>query len=421
MSDVKKGKAQKYLAILALSLAGGSIYLLPYLKYIFYDQMISVMEITNTQMGSMVSFYSIGCMLLYIPGGILADKFSTKKSLILSLLATAVLTVLYGVTLNYTLSLVIWFLLSITTAFIFWSALMKAVGQIGTSEEQGRMYGLYYAGNGLTQAICNSIALAVYSKFADPTTGLKMAVFVMALANIAAAIMVYFFVTDSKKEKTETVSEDKFDLSKAKDVLKNPITWLLSLSILCSYSIFTTSTYFTPYLTEVVGISEEMSSIIAIIRSNLFLVFCAPLGGYIVDKLRSTTKWFMIGNTLTAIFFFLIIAMSSSSQMVLIALTLIPSALGYMVYGVAFSMVSECKFPVSVTATVIGIASVIGYLPDFYMHNICGMLLDNMGSAGYNYIFAILGTICILGIALPFMIRKKVNKEEKLNTSLKNI
>ncbi len=415
MSNIKQSKAHKYLAILALSLAGGSIYLLPYLKYIFYDQMMSVMEITNTQMGSMVSLYSVGCMLLYIPGGILADKLSTKKSLILSLVATAILTVLYGITLNYTLSLIIWFLLALSTAFIFWSALMKVVGQIGTAEEQGRMYGLYYAGNGLTQAICNSIALGVYSKFGDPATGLKMAVFVMAIANIVAAAMVYFFVTDSKKEETQTSNEDKFDFSKVKDVLKNPITWLLSLAILCSYSIFTTSTYFTPYLTEVVGISEQMSSTIAIIRSNLFLVFCAPLGGYIVDKLRSTTKWFMIGNALTALFFFLIIIMASSGQMVLITLTLIPSALGYMVYGVAFSMVGECKFPVSVTATVIGIASIIGYLPDFYMHNICGMILDNVGASGYNYIFAMLGGICLLGILLPFMIRKRVKKQEKLD------
>ncbi|MEG0856761.1 MAG: MFS transporter [Terrisporobacter sp.] len=409
-------KTRKYLAILALALAGGSIYLLPYLKYIFYDQMISVMEISNTQIATMVSIYSVGCMILYIPGGILADKLSTKKSLIVSLIATAILTILYGVTMNYTLSLVIWFLLSMTTAFIFWTSLMKAVGQIGTEEEQGRMYGIYYAGNGLTQAICNAIALAVFSKFSDPAIGLKMAVLVMAAANIAAAAMVYFFVTDTNQEATDTSSESSFDFSKAKEVLKNPTVWLLSLTILCSYSIFTTSTYFTPYLTEVVGISEEMSSIIAIIRGNLFLVVCAPLGGYIVDKLRSTTKWFIIGNTLTAIFFILVVLIpSSSSQITIVLTTLMPCALGIMVYGVAFSMVGECKFPTAVTATVIGIASIIGYLPDFYMHNLCGLLLDNMGAAGYTYIFVMLAGISLLGAFLAYVIKKRVSKEEKLD------
>ncbi|MEG0051436.1 MAG: MFS transporter [Terrisporobacter sp.] len=408
-------KLKKYMALIALSLSGGSIYLLPYLKYIFYDQMISVMEITNTQMGTMVSMYAVGCMCLYIPGGILADKFSAKKSLIISLILTAILTIAYGVTLDYKLSMIIWLLLSATTAFVFWTSLMKAIGQIGGEEEQGRMYGIYYAGNGLTQAICNSIALTVFSKFDNPQVGLKMAVFTMAAANIFSAVMVYFFIEDTKKDKTESLSSEQFDLSMAKKIVKMPIVWLVSFAILCSYSVFTTSTYFTPYLTEVVGVSEEMSSIIAIIRSNLFLVVCAPLGGYIADKLKYTSKWFVIGNTLNAIFFFLIVIAPKSSQMILIFLTLIPSALGYMVYGVAFSIVGECKFPVFITGTVIGLASIIGYLPDFYMHNICGVLLDKMGSNGYNYIFLLLGVICSIGALLSYMIRKKLKNEEKLD------
>ena len=73
-------------------------------------------------------------MVLYIPGGYLADKVSTKKSLIISLVATSVLTWVYAFSLNFVVSMIIWLGLSFSTAFVFWSALMKAVRIVGTEE-----------------------------------------------------------------------------------------------------------------------------------------------------------------------------------------------------------------------------------------------------------------------------------------------
>ena len=59
--------------------------------------------------------------------------------------------------------MVIWLGLSFSTAFVFWSSLMKAIRIIGTEEEQGFMYGLYYACNGITGALTNTFAL-MYTK-----------------------------------------------------------------------------------------------------------------------------------------------------------------------------------------------------------------------------------------------------------------
>lgn len=72
---------RKYLSIAALSFAGGSIYTLPYLKYIFYDTQLEVMGINNTQSGLLVSMYAIGCILSYIPGGLITDKILPARPL----------------------------------------------------------------------------------------------------------------------------------------------------------------------------------------------------------------------------------------------------------------------------------------------------------------------------------------------------
>lgn len=112
-------KLRKYLTIIALGLAGGSIYFLPYIKYVFYDAQISTMGITNTQSGLMLTMYTIGNMILYIPGGIIADKVSPKKALVISLLSTTALAYIYAFSMNFAVAMVIWLGLSFSTAFVF--------------------------------------------------------------------------------------------------------------------------------------------------------------------------------------------------------------------------------------------------------------------------------------------------------------
>ena len=58
-------KMRYYLSILSLSVGGSSIFLLMYVRYVFYDQMIETMNITNTQIGLLTTFSSaVGLLLL---------------------------------------------------------------------------------------------------------------------------------------------------------------------------------------------------------------------------------------------------------------------------------------------------------------------------------------------------------------------
>ena len=54
-----ESKARKYLTIIALGLAGGSIYFIPYVKYVFYDAQLAAMGINNTQSGLLLTMYTI--------------------------------------------------------------------------------------------------------------------------------------------------------------------------------------------------------------------------------------------------------------------------------------------------------------------------------------------------------------------------
>lgn len=404
------GKSRKYLQILALSVSGSSIYLLPYIKYVFYDQQMAAMGATNQQVGFLVSAYAIGCMILYIPGGIIADKISAKKGIIASLLSTAILTVIYGFTLNYTMAVIIWFLMAFTTTFIFWTALMKSIRLIGDDDEQGRMYGFYYAGYGVMGAIINGISIWASSLSENPRTSLLYVTFIYALANILAAILVFVLIKENKKEDKQqsAVKENKFDLSQVGALLKSPTVWVFSLVIFAGYSLHSSSSYFTPYLTDVKGVSAGYSSVISVIRTYVFMLL-APFGGYMADKvLKSTSKWFILAFSLLVIFYVSVIFLPSNTSVLLASIiSLLPGALALMLYGILFSIVGETKIPIGVTATAIGIASIIGYSPDLFLASTFGKWLDVYGNGGYTRIFIALACIGTVGIIGSYYIRLK--------------
>lgn len=401
-------KMKKYLTVLALSVSGGSIYLIPYIRYVFYDHQIQAMGITNTQIGLLTSIYAIGCMLLYVPGGIIADKSSAKKCMVGSLLATTLLTVIYAFTLGYVTSLVIWFLLSVTTTFVFWTSLNKTIRLIGTDKEQGFLFGLYYAGNGIVGAIVNGTAIWATKFSSDVTTQYVNAVLIYAASTFIAAIILILFLKEDK-EKLKALKVNDFKISQVADLLKSPTLWVYAVIIFSAYSIYSSTSYFTPYLTDVVGISPEDSGVLSIIRSYLFYIL-APLSGLFADKVfKSTSKWFItLFSILTVLFIGVMFIPGTASSGLVSFYTLLPGAVGLALYGIVFSIATETRIPVAVMGTAVGIVSIIGYSPDFFMATMFGTWLDKYGADGYNYIFTFLASVSFVGIAASYYIRRKV-------------
>ena len=401
-----ESKARKYLTIIALGLAGGSIYFIPYVKYVFYDAQIAAMGLNNTQSGLLLTMYTIGNMVLYIPGGYLADKVSTKKALIISLVATSVLTWVYAFSLNFVVSMIIWLGLSFSTAFVFWSALMKAVRIVGTEEEQGFMYGLYYACNGIAAALTSFISLYAYNTAGeDIKSGFVRGVNASGVVVLIAAICLVFLMKEDAGKVTTESDDDKISLPMVGKVLKSPVVWILSIVILCGYGLKSSVSYFNPYLTEVVGVSAVNSGIFSIIN-NYLLLLLAPVGGILADKVfKSTCKWLSVSFVILAVLFGGVLLIPSDiSPMVASIYTLLPGAVTMMMYGVVFSSVSEAGISRTMTGTVIGISSIIGYLPDSIYSVLFGKWLDNKGAAGYTNIFIFLVASGILGAVLAFWI-----------------
>jgi nitrate/nitrite transporter NarK len=416
---------KQFILLLLLGFVNGIMYSFPYIRYVFYDQQIAAMGITNAQSGFMMTLESGTAIFFYIFGGIIADKFSTKKCLITSMLGSVVLIFFYIFTMqNYTLSCIVWLLLGFSTNFVFWCALTKAVRQTGGDDSQGRSYGIYYASSGIWSALINALALTVYSKFSSNVVfGFKMAVLTFGIGTVVAVLLVGVFFKEKKDAngKTVVVEQDESEKFHIRDVLtavKMPQVWMISLLIFISYGLYTTVNYFTPYLTDVMKVPTIDSSAISIVRSNLMCLF-SIVGGFLADKIfKSTLRWFVCGMSIAAVLYivFLTLPHGINSTFATI-LSLFPAAVSMMLYGVVFSIMNESNIPKRITGTVIGVASVIGYLPDAIYSFMFGKWMDTYKNTGYNYIFLFLMSTAVVGIVFSIVLYRMVKKQKAMPTA----
>ena len=169
---------RRFLLLFALGVAYGFMYVMPYMKSSFYDQMIAAMGCTNAQLGSLMTYYTIALTISYLPGGWIGDKFNPKPVLLLSIFGQAALSFLFMFTYqSYTMAVIVWLLMALTGGFAFWPAIMKGIRMTGTDEEQGRIYGIFEALNGFASLLLSFIMIGIMAIAGkgDLVTGFKSA------------------------------------------------------------------------------------------------------------------------------------------------------------------------------------------------------------------------------------------------------
>ena len=403
--------AGTFLAIISFSIAGSVIYELPYIKYVYYDKFVEAFGMTNAQAGFLLSAYAIGCLILYIPGGILADKFSTKRMLVLSLFGTGILGLIMAFFMNYTTALIVFFLFAVTTSFVFWAALNKGLRILGGKEDSGQTYGWSYALGSVISLICGFGFWALYASTEKSHDAMFRTILAMSLAVMVAGVLVQLTFKDESASLQQASEEDKFKLSDVGKAIKNPYLWWASVIMFLIYTIYSNISYFTPYLSSQVGMDVSDSAFVGIIRGYVFY-FLSPLGGYIADKiLKSTLRLYGYGFIILGVLFFITTQVPAGEGSVAVAITisLLASAFAMMLYGVMWSILNEIDIPISYAATAIGLASMVIYLPDLFVPAMIGNWLDTYGEeAGYFRMFIFFGICCVAAVILSLTLAKKV-------------
>jgi nitrate/nitrite transporter NarK len=404
-----------------LCLSGGIIYLLPFLREVYYKPLQQALHLTHTQLGVLMSVFGTTSMILYFPGGWLADRISPKKLITFSMIATGISGLYFATFPTYPLSIVIHAFWGVTCTLTFWSALIKATRNWAPNTEQGRAFGILESGRGIAEVVSSTALLAVFAKLGSDNLALSWVIILFSALNILIGILAWFSLDSTPRHESEQKNKrDSIGFKEIAKVLKMPVVWLISIVILAAYSSYWGSYYFTPYATDVFMMSVVFGGAIGV--GKMWVKPLSALGaGFLADK---------VGASRAVCWCFLILIMSFAGfvispggpnmVMILIVNTVIASLAIFALRGIYFALLEEGGIPLALTGTVTGIVSVIGFTPDAFMPIVGGFFLDGYpGSLGYRYFFLFIAVLCIFGlISAYFILKKHAGKQRKLKTKV---
>ncbi|NKN22042.1 MFS transporter [Clostridioides difficile] len=411
-----KSNFKRFLIIFILAFGTTAMYSLPYMKSSFYDPMQQALSLSHTQIGNLLSLYGLVGMVSYFIGGWFADRFSVRKLITFSLIASGVLGFYFSTFPSYSMILLIFVLWGFTTILTFFSASVKVVRMQGSESEQGRIFGFYEGLSGVSGTLISFIGLYFFGKFAEITVGFKYVVWLYSAASIICGILLFFLV---EEKKDSGASDEGLSIKSLLKVVTMPKAWLIGLIIFSTYLVFSSLTYLSPYLSEVYVMPMTLVSALSIIRTYVIKMGASPVAGVITDKVGSSIRVMFVGFILMTVSTaaYLVIPKSTGFIWIAVINMIILSVILFGFRGIYFASVSESNISLETTGAVVGFASFIGFSPDAFYYPIAGNWLDKYGQTGYTYIF-ILSVVCaVIGIFATYALNK-INKRE--NKGLNN-
>jgi predicted MFS family arabinose efflux permease len=425
---------KRWLVLVLVSLLGGIMVYVPFLRYNYYDQMILVFtqfkpivseSYVNEFIGDIGLWFGIFSVLTYPIGGIMADKFSERNLLVIGAVMMGLASFWYGVVPASTPILLIHVIYGVGTSVFIWSAYLKVVRKMGTAGEQGRMFSTSEFVRAIMGMTIGFLGVSLLNKAVFPTGGMSAEILGQQWQNmlffngalfIILALLVFIFVPKNiigAEEKPDAVQEP-FSMKNILTVLKMPGTWLLAGLIFFCFSFTSAGAgYLGAYTTNVLGISETQASTFSVVRNYIIAGISTLAIGFIADKIGSKVKTLGIYLVLATLMTVIMI-LTKDLTMLCIVVTFVFATVYTGMRGIYFATLSEVGIPLSLTGVAAGIISLICYLPDIYFAKLAGSWLDAYGNTGYDYIWLWAVGCGVLGIiiaVITFRYSKKIQKE----------
>ncbi|MCP4719060.1 MAG: MFS transporter [Desulfobacteraceae bacterium] len=402
----------RYLRLCILAWGSGFIYLLPYIRYTFYDPLQKALGLDHTAFGVSMSAYGLCALVTYWPGGWLADRISARKLLSFSYLSTGLLGFYFATYPSYIMTVIIHGAWGICTTLTFWAAFIRATKDMAGAAEQGKFFGLLEGIRGLVSTVASFAVVAIFAKFAVEQDGLTWSLYFISAGTVTASLLTWFFFEDSKElEPSESLVQDIIL------TIKSPLVWAVAVIVFCCYSVMALGSYMTPYLTEVMGISVASAAFWATFWTYGCQFLAGPVGGIIGDKVGSRPNVLFIAYILllaTAVFIYLSPVDTSWAQILIFMFIALFAAM-YAIRGVYFTLIEDLKIPSTISGAAIGFASVIGFAPDAFMYTWAGNILDtHKGAEGYRILFGASTALSAMGVLVSGIVAYYVYKKREI-------
>jgi MFS family permease len=424
VSNESKSSKSRYVVILFIALVGGFITKLPYIMQTYFTALEKATGLTRTQLGLLSTIYGIVNFIVYLPGGYLADRVSAKKLVVAGALGTAAFGLWYALLPGFIWLLVIHMGLAVTSVFIFWAAMVKAVNNLGTEAEQGKMFGFLEGSRYLVGILAMYGSIAVFSRFADEVAGFKGVIVYYSVCVAVAGVLVAFFLKEPRRTAEEIAAAKKkgeiISFKLFKEVLKYPHIWMCGIIVFCNYMSVSLINYINPYFVDGFGVSAGAAATLSTTSAALATVISAYLGGIIADRIGSRVKFMAMAFVGMTVFVLVMqfIPLSASLLYVFFAFNVLFSFCAFCIKALYFSTIGDVKMPKHLAGASSGVISLVGYAPDMFIYLVVGSVMTSMGNAfGYRFNFILMTVFSVMGFVCCLVLMRMIKNAKAFDAS----
>ena len=384
MSDAKR--KFNWLKIIILCIAGGAIYMLPYMKLGYYDAMIKGLGLTNTQLGKLMAMFGGFGIPGYFIGGLLADKFKAKNLLLFSFFGTGIGGLCMATLPSYPVMLCIFALWGVTTLVTFWPSFMKIARLSAGKDEQGKIFGIITGGRSASYIVIAAVSMWLFSLYptGKDVAGFQTSAVFLSLVCIAVGILILLVWKEGGSDNEPSQALTLPDILEA---LKMPEVWMLCAIMFGTYGIMRMADFFTPYASQQLNLSASLAGTFGYAKTYGVGIFSAMCVARFSDKV-GRIRWCVASAFICICAAATLIFVPVTAQVASVCTILFMMFFAWGAYMVTLALMDNAQIPDRLSGTVIGIICGLGYLPEVTAPMMGGWAMDHFpGIQGFHTIF----------------------------------
>lgn len=415
MLEKNDERKNAYLSLVTLAFINSGIFGIIYLRTGYYNVVQNAMGLSHIQMGNVWTIYGVISVFSYLFGGFLADRYDSKKLVILSAIGIVVSGVIFWTIPSYNVLIVVYALYAFFAIFTYYATSVKIVSGLGKVIGPGRVFGLYWALVYSSNIFASVAGIKVATLFeGNDVQIIRWVVMIYELIIISALVL---FICFFKLSFSKTKAEEKKSLKEMIMVLGDKKICIISLIVFFNYLVVSCFSYFTPFFRDILGLSQESVLWINIIKSDLLGTVITLSIGIITDKIGSAVKLIGVTSLIGALLLGILVIGCGFKMpwLISVGIAILITLVVNGAKSVTMACVSEMGISSEIAGRAIGIICFIGYLPDAFYYLFAGRIIEKYGKGGYEFLFMLSAFMAVL-CCLSCYVLYRSNGKRKENT-----
>ncbi|MBT2723017.1 MFS transporter [Bacillus sp. ISL-46] len=359
------------------------------------------LSLDASKLGIVLSAFFMGYALMQIPGGWLADRFGSRKVIVIAVLAWSVFTALSGLAWSLTSLILIRFLFGIGEGG-YPAASTKAISDYFPADKRTKAQSTMMSSNAFGAALAPIMCAPLLVAFGWRN--------VFLLIGLLGIIFVIWFLISTRQAGNYSNSDiaNKPSRKEYAELLRNSYLWrVLLIFFFINITSWGLISWMPSYLMQGLGIDLKSVGLISAIPS-LFMTIGMIISGRIINKVGSNAKYGVItGIIIMGASLYLMSSSSSVFQVIMyqcIAFTFMSFIMSF-IFTLPHRVMEQ-----KVVGTAFGIINLGGQAAGIFSPMIMGALIASSGGS-YKSAFLFLTICCLVAAVLTCFLPSAKNKQ----------